>query len=82
MCNVRWDFLQAIEQEQFRYLPREELRSALKAYSQLLDVDLKPYLQRRPPPRRRRAQSHLFGHFAVSAVLVLLVILGIAALLF
>lgn len=82
MCGVRWEFLQAIEQEQFRYLPREELRSALKAYSRLLDVELKPYLQRRPPPRRRRSGQGLVAHLAVSAVLVLVVLLGIAALLF
>jgi hypothetical protein len=80
MCNVRWEFLQAIEQEQFRYLPREELRHALRVYSTLLDVDLKPYLQRRPPPRRRH--SFLSAHLAVSAVLVMMILLGVAALLF
>lgn len=80
-CNVRWEFLQAIEQEQFRYLPREELRSALRAYSAFLDVDLKPYLARRPPPRRR-AKRRLSAHLAVSAVLILMVLFGIASLLF
>src|SRR5262245_28546773 len=29
-CRVRWEFLQAIEQENFSYVPREELRRALK----------------------------------------------------
>jgi DNA-binding response OmpR family regulator len=82
ICHVRWEFLQAIEQEQFRYLPREELRSALRIYCEFLDVDLKPYLQRRPPPRRRRPKNYLLAHLAVSAVLVLMIILGAAALLF
>ncbi len=81
ICNVRWDFLQAIEQEQFRYLPRDEMRSALHAYSTMLDIDLKPYLQRRPPPRRRR-QNFPTAHFALSAILVLMIMLGVAALLF
>ncbi|RRR76296.1 MAG: response regulator [Candidatus Viridilinea halotolerans] len=52
-CGVRWEFLQAIEQEEFGYVPRAELRHALHSYSTLLGVDLHPYKagQRLSAPR-------------------------------
>jgi DNA-binding response OmpR family regulator len=40
-CKIRWEFLQAIEQDNFSYLPRQELRRALKSYAAYLDVDLR-----------------------------------------
>lgn len=51
-CGVRWEFLQAIEQEEFDYVPHTELRRALRAYSGLLNIDLSPYARRRPNRRQ------------------------------
>src|SRR5262245_20430758 len=45
-CKVRWEFLQAIEQENFAYVPREELRRALKVYTEYLGLDLAELLGR------------------------------------
>jgi CheY-like chemotaxis protein len=53
-CGVRWEFLQAIEQEEFGYVPQANLRHALRAYSSLLGVDLSVYRRRRRSPRRPR----------------------------
>ncbi|MGQ9926559.1 MAG: response regulator [Chloroflexaceae bacterium] len=77
ICGVRWEFLQAIEREQFSYVPRDKLRYALRAYSALLDVDPGPYLGR-GRPRRRRVQGALpltVGVVAVLAIVLVLVIL-------
>jgi CheY-like chemotaxis protein len=74
-CGVRWEFLQAIEQEQFSYVPRADLRVALRSYSDWLGVDLHPY--RRPQARRQSLQAHL----ALAAALTLLTLLTIALLI-
>jgi CheY-like chemotaxis protein len=42
-CGVRWEFLQAIEQGEFSYVPQHDLSPALRSYSRLLSVDLAPY---------------------------------------
>jgi DNA-binding response OmpR family regulator len=52
-CKVRWEFLQAIEQENFAYVPREELRRALKVYSEYLGLELHDLLGRPKPASRR-----------------------------
>jgi DNA-binding response OmpR family regulator len=70
-CGVRWEFLQALEQEQFSYMPRAQLRGALNAYSDLLGLDIDPYLGRRPRQRRRSLPTSL----ALSAVVVMLCLL-------
>ncbi|NTV63097.1 MAG: response regulator [Oscillochloris sp.] len=72
-CGVRWEFLQAIEQEQFSYVPREQLRIALRSYSDLLGVDLGPY-RRQSQVRGRSLRSTL----ALAATLTLLVTLSLA----
>lgn len=69
-CGVRWEFLQAIEQEEFGYVPRSELREALKAYSKLLNVDLSPYISNDQSKQSRRSRPVL-----LIAVLVLLLTL-------
>ncbi len=51
-CGVRWDFLQALEQEQYRYLPRHQLRQALHAYGSFLGIDPRPFFARAAPNRR------------------------------
>jgi CheY-like chemotaxis protein len=73
-CGVRWEFLQAIEQEQFSYVPRADLRHALHSYSAWLAVDLQPY--RRPQARRRITRERL----AMAALLTILLVLTLAVL--
>jgi len=72
VCGVRWEFLQAIEQEQFSYVPRAELRIALRSYSTLLGIDLSTY-QRRPRAPRRSAHQRL----ALVATLVVILLIGL-----
>jgi CheY-like chemotaxis protein len=74
-CGVRWEFLQAIEQEQFSYIPRADLRIALRSYSAWLGIDLHPY--KRPQARRRSLKANL----ALAAALTLLVVLTLALLM-
>ncbi len=52
-CGVRWDFLQALEREHFGYMPRAQLRQALKTYSAFLGLDLDELLDRAAPPAKR-----------------------------
>ncbi len=70
-CGVRWEFLQAIELEQFSYIPRADLRSALYSYSAWLDVDLRPY-------RRPQADHQLQTTLILAAALAMLVMLTVA----
>lgn len=72
-AGVRWEFLQAIEQEEFSYVPRAELRIALRAYSALLSVDLAPYTGRRSRHTRRPgALSLTVGMAALLAIALVL----------
>lgn len=77
-CGVRWEFLQAIEREQFSYVPHDELRHALRAYSALLDVDLSPYLG-----RGGRREHHVPGALplTVAVVAVLAMVLVVVMLI-
>jgi CheY-like chemotaxis protein len=50
--RVRWEFLQAIEQENWTYLPRHQLRPAIQAYTGFLGLDAREFdagLPRTPP---------------------------------
>ncbi len=40
VCRVRWDYLQAIEQEQWEYVPRAHRQAAVRAYAAYLGVPL------------------------------------------
>jgi DNA-binding response OmpR family regulator len=75
VCKVRWEFLQAIEQENFDYVPRLHLRRALKLYTEYLGLDLRELTERsRPAPK----QSLFPPHFAiVMAVMVVLIAVGL-----
>lgn len=76
-AGVRWEFLQAIEQEEFSYIPKAELRNALRAYSTLLGVDLDAYASRRR--RRSRRPGPLSLTVGMAAILaVALVMLTMA----
>lgn len=50
-CSTRWEFLQAIEQENFAYVPKQQLRSALQRYSRYLGIDIQQHLPPAPPRR-------------------------------
>ena len=54
-CKIRWEFLQAIEHENWEYVPRKELRRALPAYTKYLGIDLVPSIGH----RRKSASSNL-----------------------
>jgi CheY-like chemotaxis protein len=72
--GIRWEFLQAIEQEEFGYVPRPALRQALQGYSAMLGVDLAPYTGR----RRRRALRP--SSLSLTVVLALTLALAIVLL--
>jgi DNA-binding response OmpR family regulator len=74
-CKVRWEFLQAIEQENFAYVPREELRRALKVYAEYLGLDLGELLGRPKPEARRLSFSAPFA--VVMTIMVVLLAVGI-----
>lgn len=74
-CNVRWEFLQAIEQENWEYVPSAELRRAIRLYGGYLGVDLFALANRKKPQPGARAFSTL-PFAAVMAVLVVLVVVG------
>ncbi|MFV9504354.1 MAG: response regulator [Oscillochloridaceae bacterium umkhey_bin13] len=75
--GVRWEFLQAIEQEEFSYVPRAELRNALRAYSDLLELDLRPYKQIHPKQLRQRRNWIVI----INLLIVIMVGLGMLAVL-
>jgi len=75
VCKVRWEFLQAIEQENFDYVPRLQLRRALKVYTEYLGLDLRDLTDR---PRLAPKQSLFPPHFAIiMAVMVVLIAVGL-----
>jgi CheY-like chemotaxis protein len=67
-CKVRWDFLQAIEQENFSYVPRAQLRLALHTYANFLGLNLRE-LVRQPP--RQRQKTPILNYAAVVAIIAL-----------
>jgi DNA-binding response OmpR family regulator len=75
-CGVRWDFLQALEREHFEYMPRVQLRHALKAYSAFLGLDVDELLGKAEPPAPRQPQWSIPVAMAATVVLVLIVMLG------
>ena len=75
-CRVRWEFLQALEQENWGYLPRQQLRPAALAYSAFLGMDSAEITGFLPPPP---APRHLPA-VALTLTLLLLVVVGLALL--
>lgn len=78
VCKIRWEFLQAIEQENWSYVPRTQLRPALKVYSAYLGLDLNELLGRKLAlpaiPTRPLFPMPLA---AMMAVVVLLLVVGL-----
>ncbi|MEM8530549.1 MAG: response regulator [Chloroflexota bacterium] len=40
-CKIRWEFLQAIEQENYAYVPRPQLRVILQVYTNYFGIDVR-----------------------------------------
>ncbi|NTU78173.1 MAG: response regulator [Chloroflexales bacterium] len=73
--GVRWEFLQAIENEEFSFVPQADLRFALRAYGAFLEVDLKPYASRVARRGRPRPLPLTIGMVAMIAIALVLVTL-------
>lgn len=69
VCRVRWDYLQAIEQEQWEYVPRAHRQAAVRAYAAYLGVPL-----RYPRPSHTSLASVVAPAVAVMVMLVVVVI--------
>ncbi|MEI6180182.1 MAG: response regulator [Chloroflexales bacterium] len=76
VSGVRWEFLQALEQEAFGSVPRSELRLALRTYSTLLNIDLAPYTR-----RRLRQTRPLLSRLGMVALIVVLLLILVALVL-
>ena len=70
-CKIRWEFLQAIEHENWDYVPREELRRALRGYTTYLGIDLERLIGR---PQKKRAFMHSPFPFAAALTLVMVLL--------
>lgn len=75
LCQSRWDILQALEQENWNYAPRQQMYTALVAYASLLKVDLQPYNKRRKLPPTLLDQNTIL-------MLVLALVVVVAMILF
>lgn len=75
LCQSRWDILQALEQENWNYAPRQQMHTALVAYASLLKVDLQPYNKRRKSPPTLLDQNTIL-------MLVLAIVVVVAIILF
>ena len=74
-CKIRWEFLQAIEHENWDYVPREELRRALRGYTTYLGIDLERLIGR--PPKKRTFMQFPLPYAATMALVMVLLVVGI-----
>jgi CheY-like chemotaxis protein len=75
-CNVRWEFLQAIEQENWDYIPTTEQRRAIRIYGEYLGVNLFALAGR----QKRNLPSRSFSPRQFAAVLGVLVVLAVMSM--
>jgi Helix-turn-helix domain len=75
LCNVRWDFLQALENENWSYLPKLKLQQAIESYAVLLRIDLHEYTLEAKPTNTRQL------YYQAAAVMVLITVLALALLM-
>ena len=74
-CNVRWEFLQAIEQENWDYIPVGEQRRAIRLYGEFLGTNLFALAGRQKKKLPTRAySSHQYA--AILGVLVVIVVMS------
>ena len=74
-CKIRWEFLQAIEHENWDYVPREELRRALRGYTTYLGIDLERLIGR--PQKKRSLMQFPFPFAAALTLVMVLLVVGI-----
>jgi CheY-like chemotaxis protein len=74
LCRVRWDFLQALEHENWSYLPKTQLQPAMESYATLLRIDLREYTLT-PKPTLSRQLYYQAAAFMVALTLLILVVL-------
>lgn len=72
-CNTRWEFLQAIEQDNHGYVPHAQLRRALQNYSRYLGVPTERAEVEKPP---RLRQPRVLQIVTVVTLMLLLVAVG------
>lgn len=83
ICKIRWEFLQALEQENYEYLPRGQRRAVLSAYCQFLKLDLRELLGTKPKANRQSVGIlHSFdlwtlSYFAFVLTLIMALAVGI-----
>lgn len=68
-CRVRWDYLQAVEEEQWDYIPPPRRRAVIRAYAAYLGVALRE-------PRPQRAQMGAIAPLLAVAVLLVMLMAG------
>jgi DNA-binding response OmpR family regulator len=74
-CGIRWEFLQAIEQENWSYMPHAELRHTLRTYADYLGLNLQALIGR---PEPARPQPLIPLHLAAAlALIIFLVVIGL-----
>jgi DNA-binding response OmpR family regulator len=71
-CKIRWEFLQAIEHENWAYVPHKELRRALPVYAKYLGIDIAALIGH---PKKKRAQAPFPLPYAATLALVMVLLL-------
>ncbi|NOK63467.1 MAG: hypothetical protein GFH23_1086718n23 [Chloroflexi bacterium AL-N1] len=69
-CKIRWEFLQAIEQDNYAYVPRPQLRVILHAYASYFGLDIRQLANH----TASQALSLSMLRYAVFATAMLLVV--------
>lgn len=69
-CKIRWEFLQAIEQENYAYVPRPQLRIILQVYASYFGLDVRQLANQ----RSSQPVSISMLRYAVFATAMLLVV--------
>ncbi|HEU5013138.1 MAG TPA: response regulator [Roseiflexaceae bacterium] len=80
-CHIHWEFLQAIEQENFSYVPRKQLHMALHAYSNYLGLNLHELVGRPaagPPTHHQWTRQYGFAVLAIFIIVLSIVVLSIS----
>lgn len=72
--RIRWEFLQAIEQENWGYMPRVQVNRILERYTDYLDIDMAALLKRKPLTSSQLPVPLQFA--AVLALVLVLVVVG------
>lgn len=75
LCHVRWDYLQAIEQENWDYMPRPQIREAIQAYTRLLRIEVSE------PAGRIAALRPEHYHMLLAVLSTLLVVILVTVIL-